>query len=161
MRSSGLSMLPARRARGAARALVIALLTLAVGEFVTPYTEEAAKSLRLKATSSIVAREFRSGFWVKDDRSFVNIQDVTADTELLNLKHLRIRHGVPPDLDQPRGEGDLRRGRTAGRSPTWRSRASTATGRSCERLPERDVELGAHARHPLGAEDRPRAHVRC
>jgi lipopolysaccharide export system permease protein len=33
-----------------------------------------------------VAREFRSGFWVKDDRSFVNIQDVTPDTQLLNLK---------------------------------------------------------------------------
>jgi lipopolysaccharide export system permease protein len=42
--------------------------------------------LRLKATRSIVAREFRSGFWVKDDRSFVNIQDVTPDTELLNLR---------------------------------------------------------------------------
>jgi lipopolysaccharide export system permease protein len=40
----------------------------------------------MKATSSIVAREFRSGFWVKDDRSFVNIQDVTADTVLLNLR---------------------------------------------------------------------------
>ncbi len=49
-------------------------------------SEHAAKGLRLKATSSIVAREFRSGFWVKDDKSFVNIQDVTADTTLLNLR---------------------------------------------------------------------------
>jgi lipopolysaccharide export system permease protein len=65
---------------------VIALVTLAFGELITPYTEEAAKGLRLKATRSIVAREFRSGFWVKDDRSFVNIQDVTPDTQLLNLK---------------------------------------------------------------------------
>jgi lipopolysaccharide export system permease protein len=56
------------------------------GELVAPYTEEAARGLRLKATSSIIAREFRSGFWVKDDKSFVNIQDVTADTELLNLR---------------------------------------------------------------------------
>ncbi|MEO5676592.1 MAG: LptF/LptG family permease, partial [Usitatibacter sp.] len=31
-------------------------------------------------------REFRSGFWVKDDKSFVNIQDVTPETELLNLR---------------------------------------------------------------------------
>src|ERR1700693_1087317 len=58
--------------------LVVALATLVFGELVTPFTEEAAKGLRLKATQSIVAREFRSGFWVKDDRSFVNIQDVTA-----------------------------------------------------------------------------------
>jgi lipopolysaccharide export system permease protein len=65
---------------------VIAVITVAMGELVTPYTEEAAKDLRLKATRSIVAREFRSGFWVKDERSFVNIQDVTPDTTLLNLK---------------------------------------------------------------------------
>ena len=85
MRSSGLSM---HRLAGyvTGAGLVVAAATLALGEFVTPFTEEAAKSLRLKATSSIVAREFRSGFWVKDDRSFVNIQDVTADTELLDLK---------------------------------------------------------------------------
>lgn len=88
MRSSGLSMLQlAGHVAGAG--LVVAAVTLVIGEFVTPVTEEAAKSLRLKATSSIVAREFRSGFWVKDDRSFVNIQDVTADTELLDLKIYR------------------------------------------------------------------------
>ena len=85
MRSSGLSMRQlAAHVTGAG--VVVAVATLLVGEFVAPYAEDAAKSLRLKATSSIVAREFRSGFWVKDDRSFVNIQDVTADTELLNLK---------------------------------------------------------------------------
>jgi hypothetical protein len=69
-----------------AKAAKAAGFTLAVGEFVTPFTEEAAKSLRLKATRSIVAREFRSGFWVKEDRSFVNIQDVTVDTELVDIK---------------------------------------------------------------------------
>src|SRR6185436_12086146 len=85
MRASGLSL--ARLAVNVAVAgLLLALATTLVGEFVTPHTEEAAKGLRLKATRSIVAREFRSGFWVKDDRSFVNIQDVTADTELLNLR---------------------------------------------------------------------------
>jgi lipopolysaccharide export system permease protein len=85
MRSSGLSLAQLALHVGVA-GLVIALITLAFGELVTPFTEEAAKSLRLMATSSIVAREFRSGFWVKDDRSFVNIQDVTADTQLLNLR---------------------------------------------------------------------------
>lgn len=85
MRSSGLSM---RQLAGhvAGAGLVVAAATLLVGEFVTPFTEDAAKSLRLKATRSIVAREFRSGFWVKEDRRFVNIQDVTADTVLLNLR---------------------------------------------------------------------------
>jgi lipopolysaccharide export system permease protein len=85
MRASGLSLAQLAMHVGVA-GVVIALVTLAFGELVTPFAEEAAKSLRLKATSSIVAREFRSGFWVKDDRSFVNIQDVTADTQLLNLR---------------------------------------------------------------------------
>ena len=85
MRAAGLSLVRLSAYVGLA-GVAIALLTLAVGELVTPFTEEAAKGLRLKATSSIVAHEFRSGFWVKDDRSFVNIQDVTADTQLLNLK---------------------------------------------------------------------------
>lgn len=85
MRSSGLSLTQlALYVAGAG--LAVALSTLLVGEFVSPQTEEAAKRLRLKATSAIVAREFRSGFWVKDDKSFVNIQDVTPDTTLLNLK---------------------------------------------------------------------------
>lgn len=85
MRASGLSLRQLAMHVGTA-GLVIALATLALGELVTPFTEEAAKGLRLKATNSIVAREFRSGFWVKDDRSFVNIQDVTADTDLINLR---------------------------------------------------------------------------
>ena len=85
MRSSGLSLTQlALHVAGAG--LVVAALTVVAGEFVAPFTEEAAKGLRLKATKSIVAREFRSGFWVKDDRSFVNIQDVTPDTTLLNLR---------------------------------------------------------------------------
>ena len=85
MRASGLSLAQlALHVAGAG--VVVALLTVVIGELVTPYTEEAAKGLRLKATRAIVAREFRSGFWVKDDRSFVNIQDVTPETELLNLK---------------------------------------------------------------------------
>jgi lipopolysaccharide export system permease protein len=85
MRASGLSLTQLAAHVGAA-GLVIAITTLAFGELVTPFTEEAAKGLRLKATRSIVAREFRSGFWVKDDRSFVNIQDVTPDTDLINLR---------------------------------------------------------------------------
>jgi len=85
MRASGLSLRQLALHVSAA-GLVIGFVTFAFGELVTPYTEEAAKGLRLKATRSIVAREFRSGFWVKDDRSFVNIQDVTPDTALLNLR---------------------------------------------------------------------------
>ena len=85
MRASGLSLAQLALYVGGA-GLVVALATVVMGELVTPFTEETAKGLRLKATRSIVAREFRSGFWVKDDKSFVNIQDVTPETELLNLR---------------------------------------------------------------------------
>lgn len=85
MRSSGLSLALLALHVSAAGA-VIAVVTFSLGELVVPYTEEAAKGIRLKATRSIVAREFRSGFWVKDDKSFINIQDVTPDTELLNVR---------------------------------------------------------------------------
>ena len=85
MRSSGLSLAQLALYVGGA-GVVVGLATVVVGELVTPFTEEAAKGLRLKATRSIVAREFRSGFWVKDDKRFVNIQDVTPETELLNVR---------------------------------------------------------------------------
>ena len=61
-------------------------LTFLFGEFVAPAAEDAAKRMRLAATSSVVAQEFRSGFWVKDGLSFVNIQTVTLDTKLLNMR---------------------------------------------------------------------------
>jgi len=85
MRASGLSLV---RLAGyvASAGGVVAVATLLFGEFVAPHSDEAAMDLRLKATSAIVAREFRSGFWIKDDRSFVNIQDVTGDTKLVNLR---------------------------------------------------------------------------
>ena len=85
MRASGLS-LKKLAIFASIIGLVFSTLTFVFGEFVAPAAEEAAKRLRLSATSAVVAREFRSGFWVKDDLSFVNIQTVTPDTELLNMR---------------------------------------------------------------------------
>ena len=85
MRASGLSL-----TKLAGFAAVIGLgfsaLTFLFGEFVAPAAEDAAKRMRLAATSSVVAQEFRSGFWVKDGLSFINIQTVTLDTKLLNMR---------------------------------------------------------------------------
>lgn len=65
---------------------VFVLLTLAVGEFVAPPAERAAQQLRLRAMSSMVAQEFRSGLWVKDERSFVNVRNVQPDTQLRDIR---------------------------------------------------------------------------
>lgn len=85
MRASGLSL--SRLAGFAALiGVLFSLLTFLFGEFITPVSEAWAKRAKLSATSAVVGQEFRSGFWVKDDRSFVNIQMVTPDTHLLNMR---------------------------------------------------------------------------
>jgi len=66
--------------------LVFAGLTLLVGEFVAPPAERAAQQLRLKAMGSLVAQEFRSGLWVRDERSFVNVREVLPDASLQNVR---------------------------------------------------------------------------
>jgi len=85
MRSSGLSMV---RLAGFATVigLLFSLVTLLFGEFIAPAAEEMAKRMRVSATSTVVASQFRSGFWVKDDHAFINIQSVTVDTQLLDLR---------------------------------------------------------------------------
>lgn len=66
--------------------ILFVLLTIAVGEIVVPYAERAAQQLRLKAMSSMVAQEFRSGLWVKDERSFVNVRNVQPDARLRDVR---------------------------------------------------------------------------
>jgi lipopolysaccharide export system permease protein len=65
---------------------VFVVLTFVVGEFIAPPAEKAAQQLRLKATSTLVAQEFRSGLWVKDELSFVNVRDVLPDTSLQSIR---------------------------------------------------------------------------
>mgnify|MGYP000450405811 FL=1 len=65
--------------------LIFALITFIVGELVTPYSEKIAQRMRIKATDSVVAQDFRSGFWVKDGNSFVNVEEVLPDAELVNI----------------------------------------------------------------------------
>jgi lipopolysaccharide export system permease protein len=66
--------------------LPLLLLSYLCGEFLAPPSERMAQSLRLKAQNSeVTLREFRSGVWVKDERSFVNVKNVLPDTSLLNI----------------------------------------------------------------------------
>lgn len=65
---------------------VMALVTLLVGEFVTPVTERLAQQVRLKATNSVVGGDFRSGLWVKDGLTFINIRGVLPDARLQGVR---------------------------------------------------------------------------
>ena len=66
--------------------LVYAVLTLLVGEFLAPPAERAAQQLRLKAMGSLVALEFRSGLWVRDELAFVNVREVLPDASLQSVR---------------------------------------------------------------------------
>jgi lipopolysaccharide export system permease protein len=66
--------------------LLFALLTFVCGEFIAPPAEQAAQQLRAKAITGVIAQEFRSGLWVKDDRSFVNVGQVLPDATLTDVK---------------------------------------------------------------------------
>lgn len=65
---------------------VFVVLTLLTGELIAPPSERAAQQLRLKAMGSLVAQEFRSGLWVRDERSFVNVREVLPDASLQNVR---------------------------------------------------------------------------
>jgi lipopolysaccharide export system permease protein len=68
------------------------VLTYLFGEAVAPSAEDLARRLRLQATNSALAQEFRSGVWVRDvvadggDASprlrFVNVNRVNTDTSV-------------------------------------------------------------------------------
>ncbi len=85
LRSSGLSTTALLKAL-ARIGLVFVVLTFVFGEFIAPPAEMAAQKLRLKAMSSLVAQEFRSGLWVKDEMSFVNVREVLPDNRLRDVR---------------------------------------------------------------------------
>ena len=85
MRGSGLSPVQTASALGRI-GIVFVVLTYVVGEFLTPVTDRAAQQLKLHATSAVIAQEFRTGFWVKDERRFVNVREVLPDTTLVGIR---------------------------------------------------------------------------
>ncbi|HZM43330.1 MAG TPA: LPS export ABC transporter permease LptG [Burkholderiales bacterium] len=85
MRTSGVST-----ARFAATLAVIglalAMLAFAFGELISPAAEQFAQRLRSQAITGLVAQEFRSGLWVKDDKTVVNVGEVLPDSSLKAVK---------------------------------------------------------------------------
>ncbi len=101
--------------------LVIAVLTAAVGEGLSPAAERLAQQLRLSAIGASVAGQFRSGLWLKDSvrgagggverLRFVNIGELLPDGTLRDVRvyefdaemrlseivHARTARYAPPD----------------------------------------------------------------
>lgn len=71
-------------------ALPLVILSVICGELLAPPSERMAQKLRLKAQNSQVSlKEFRSGVWVKDELSFVNVKSVMPDSSLSNINIYR------------------------------------------------------------------------
>jgi len=65
---------------------VFAVLTFVFGELISPASERAAREWKLRKTSTLVAQEFRSGLWVRDDYRFVNVREVLPDASLSGIR---------------------------------------------------------------------------
>jgi LPS export ABC transporter permease LptF len=66
--------------------VVLSLLLLVLGEYVAPWSEQAAQRYKLSATRSVVAQQFRSGLWVKDGSTFINVREVMPDNTLRGIE---------------------------------------------------------------------------
>ncbi|MFO7541842.1 MAG: LPS export ABC transporter permease LptG [Thiobacillus sp.] len=66
--------------------VVLSLLVLVLGEYVAPWSEQAAQRYKLAATRSVVAQQFRSGLWVKDGSAFINVREVMPDNTLRGIE---------------------------------------------------------------------------
>jgi lipopolysaccharide export system permease protein len=85
MRASGVSL--ARMMVGILRiGLLFGALTFVVGEFIAPPAEQLAHRLRSQAITGLIAQEFRSGLWIKDGSSFINVSEVLPDATLRGLR---------------------------------------------------------------------------
>jgi lipopolysaccharide export system permease protein len=67
----------------------LAIATFLAGEFLAPPAERLAQQVRVQTegqASRIVAQQFQSGFWFKQDLTFANIRSVLADMSLLSVR---------------------------------------------------------------------------
>jgi lipopolysaccharide export system permease protein len=88
MRASGASMLQVGWAVVRV-GIPLAIATFVAGEYVAPPAERLAQTLRAAAlgnVTGVVAQQFESGFWFKQDYTFVNIRTVLADMTLVGVR---------------------------------------------------------------------------
>jgi lipopolysaccharide export system permease protein len=67
----------------------LAIATFLAGEFLAPPAERLAQQVRVQAqgqTNRLVAQQFESGFWFKQDLTFVNIKSLLADMTLADVR---------------------------------------------------------------------------
>jgi lipopolysaccharide export system permease protein len=66
--------------------LVLAAVNFLLGEFIAPASEQAAQRLRVRAKTGVVASDFRSGLWIREANSFVNVLQPLPDGTLTGVR---------------------------------------------------------------------------
>ena len=66
--------------------LVFVVLTFMLGEWIAPAAEQAAQTLKLRAKSSLIGQELKSGLWFKDEMSFINVREARRDNALTGVR---------------------------------------------------------------------------
>ena len=66
--------------------VVFALVSLLIGELVSPFTETMAQRCRAEALEQDVDQKHSSGLWMRDQSTFVNVAEVMPDLRLLRIK---------------------------------------------------------------------------
>ena len=88
MRASGASLLQVLWAL-VRIGIPLAIVTFVAGELVAPPAERLARQVRAQAKGEagrVIAQQFQSGFWFKQDRTFVNIRSVLPDMTLVGVR---------------------------------------------------------------------------
>ena len=65
---------------------IFVLLSLVIGEFVSPFTETMAQRGRAEALEQDIEQKHSSGLWMRDQSTFVNVAEVMPDLRLLRIK---------------------------------------------------------------------------
>lgn len=66
--------------------VVLAVCSMILGELVSPYTEKRAQQVRVDSIQSNINQRSKSGVWLRDDNTYVNIGEVLPDLTLLDIK---------------------------------------------------------------------------
>jgi lipopolysaccharide export system permease protein len=113
MRASGLS--PARAAWILGKpGLAFVALTLVIGEWIAPASEQAAQQVRMRAIQSLIGGTLQSGLWLKDGRSFVNVREAREADLLQGVRiyefdsALRLRQITDAERGEYTGAGNWR-----------------------------------------------------
>ncbi len=136
MRAAGLSP------RDAGRMLVkiglaFVAATFVLGEWLAPVAEQAAQTLKMRAKSSLIGTELKSGLWFKDERSFINVREARQDHVLTGVRIYEFDADYKLKLARAAERGEYRGG------GVWRlfdvaQTRITADGPRVEKLPELD-----------------------